>query len=184
MASPRGIPLTLVAVRPGGESTEDLEFEATVVLRATPGDLPSLAGPPSVGDRAPVLPSSLRPVGARDLPDFRGQPYLLFFWATWCAPCKSAVPEVLALARSRGLPALAISDEDEETVGAFLAGRTEAFFPSVAVDALRKSFIAYGVSGTPTLVLVDGEGVIRQRQVGYSADRGLRLVEGWSWSRP
>jgi len=73
-------------------------------------------------------------------------------------PCKSAVPEVLAMARTRGLPVLAISDEDEETVGAFLAGRTEAFFPSVAVDALRKSFIAYGVSGTS--------------------------LEGWSWSRP
>jgi len=183
MTSPRGIPLTLVAVRPSGEGTEDREFEATVVLRPTPGDLPSLAGPPSVGDRAPVLPPSLRPVGSRELPDLRGQPYLLFFWATWCAPCKSAVPEVLAMARSRGLPVLAISDEDEETVGAFLAGRTEAFFPSVAVDALRKSFIAYGVSGTPTLVLVDGPGVIRHRQVGYSSDRGLSL-EGWSWSRP
>lgn len=183
MTSARGISLPLVAVRPGGKGTEDREFEATVVLRPTPGDLPNLAGPPSVGDRAPVLPSSLRPVGARDLPDLRGRPYLLFFWATWCAPCKSAVPEVLALARSRGLPALAISDEDEETVGAFLAVRTEAFFPSVAVDALRKSFIAYGVSGTPTLVLVDGQGVIRQRQVGYSSDRGLSL-EGWSWSRP
>jgi hypothetical protein len=69
MTSSRGVPLTLVAVRPGGESMEDLEFEATVVLRPTPGDLPNLAGPPSVGDRAPVLPSSLRPVGARDLPD-------------------------------------------------------------------------------------------------------------------
>jgi cytochrome c biogenesis protein CcmG/thiol:disulfide interchange protein DsbE len=121
-------------------------------------------------------------VGASDLSGVEGQPHLLFFWATWCGPCKSAVPEVMALAKSRGLGALAISDEDEKTVASFLAGRADPFFTSVAVDPLRRSFISYGVSGTPTIVVVDARGVIRHRQVGYTADKGL-AVEGWSWPR-
>jgi len=86
---------------------------------------------------------------------------------------------VMALARSRGLDVVAISDEDEETVSRFLAERSEPFMPLVAVDPLRRSFVAYGVSGTPTLLLVDADGVIRHRQVGYG-EKGLTL-EGWSW---
>jgi thiol-disulfide isomerase/thioredoxin len=119
-------------------------------------------------------------VGATDLPELDGRTHLLFFWATWCAPCKQAVPEVMALAEARGLPVLAISDEDRDTVASFLKGTAERAFPPVAVDPLRKSFISYGVSGTPTILLVDGEGVIRHRQVGYSSDKGLTLA-GWSW---
>ena len=109
----------------------------------------------------------------------KGNAHLLFFWATWCAPCKKAVPEVMALAHSRGLEVLAISDEDEETVSRFLAERAEPFIRLVAADPLRKSFAAYGVSGTPTVLLVDGDGVIRHRQVGYG-EKGL-TIEGWSW---
>ena len=63
----------------------------------------------------------------------------------------------------------------------YLDTRQEAFFERVAVDPLRRSFIAYGVSGTPTIVLVDDKGAVRHRQVGYKAGDGL-TVEGWSWS--
>ena len=179
MTAPRGVPLPLVVLRPGETAEDDREFEAQLVLGPTPLDLPRLPTPPLVGERAPDLPNTLKPLGSSDLPELKGSAHLVFFWATWCGPCKKAVPEVMALARSRGLDVLAISDEDEETVSRFLAGRTEAFIPGVAVDPLRKSFVAYGVSGTPTLLLVDADGVIRHRQVGYG-EKGL-TVEGWSW---
>ena len=63
----------------------------------------------------------------------------------------------------------------------YLETRPEAFFEWVASDPLRRSFIDYGVSGTPTIVLVDDKGVVRHRQVGYSPKDGL-TVAGWSWS--
>ena len=179
MTAPRGVPLPLVVVRPGETADADREFEAQLVLGPTPLDLPRLPTPPLVGERAPVLPTVLKPLGSSELPDLKGSAHLLFFWATWCAPCKKAVPEVMALAQSRGMDVLAISDEDEETVSRFLAERAEPFIPLVAVDPLRKSFVAYGVSGTPTVLLVDGDGVIRHRQVGYG-EKGL-TIEGWSW---
>jgi hypothetical protein len=72
-------------------------------------------------------------------------------------------------------------DEDGGTVAKFLEGWQQPFFDSVAVDPLRKSFISYGVSGTPTIIVVDVKAVIRHRQVGYSPERGL-TVEGWKWS--
>jgi hypothetical protein len=91
------------------------------------------------------------------------------------------VPEVMAFAAARGIPVLAISDEAAGTVSGYLDTRQEPFFARLAVDPLRRSFIAYGVSGTPTIVLVDDKGVVRHRQVGYKAGDGL-TVEGWRWS--
>jgi len=183
MTAPRGVALPLLVVRPGEHSGDDLQFEASLVLRAYPAHVPKPSGPPLVGDRAPVLPATLKPVGSSERADLEGRPRVLFFWATWCGPCKQAVPEVMALAQSRGLSVLAISDEDEDTVSKFLEGRREAFFDQIAVDTLRQTCASYGISGTPTILLVDREGMIRHRQVGYNADKGV-TVEGWSWVRP
>jgi thiol-disulfide isomerase/thioredoxin len=120
-------------------------------------------------------------VGSGKLPGLRGRKHLLFFWATWCQPCKQAVPEVMAFAAAKGIPVLAISDEAAGTVSGYLETRQDAFFERVASDPLRRSFIDYGVSGTPTIVLVDDNGVVRHRQVGYKAEDGL-TVEDWSWT--
>jgi thiol-disulfide isomerase/thioredoxin len=183
MTSPRGVPLTLAVLRPGADGAQDQGLDVNVSLGRYPLKWPALPGPPKVGDTAVPLPAGLEMVGSGALPDLAGRPYLLFFWATWCQPCKRAVPEVMALAEDRSLPVVAISDEAADTVADFLAKQGNGFFDTVAVDPLRKSFIAYGVSGTPTIILVDEHGVVRHRQVGYKAAEGLS-VEGWSWSRP
>ncbi len=182
MISPRNVPLPLRVLRPGDNAQLDESMVVDLILKAYPLELPKLPGPPQVGDIAPVLPTSLEPVGS-ELPELTGRSHLLFFWATWCVPCKRAVPEVLAFAEAKGVPAIAITDEEQGTVGEFLEGRREPFFEQVAVDTLRKSFISYGVSGTPTILLVDESGVIRSRQVGYNPQKGLQ-VEGWTRPNP
>ena len=183
LVAPRGVPLALAVLRPDETPAGGRPFEAKVVLRVAPVDWPKLPDPPRVGDKAPDLPSGLQAVRAAALPELKDRSHLVFFWATWCGPCKRAVPEVLALAASRGLPVLAISDEDADTVRQFLADRPEPFFAEVAVDPMRKSFQSFGVSGTPTLLLVDPAGVIRHRQVGYTPEKGVTL-EGWRWTPP
>jgi thiol-disulfide isomerase/thioredoxin len=142
-----------------------------------PQKLPTLPGPPKVGSAAPpvrlgayrgTLPQSLA----------AGTPHLLFFWATWCAVCKSALPEIAAFEHDRGTPVVAITDEDASRLDPFFAQHVGPFPALVATDENRQAFVTYGVSGMPTFVLIDGKGIVRGYATGYSPAKGLAL-DGW-----
>ena len=180
MLSPRDVPLPLVAVRPAGLAADDLDLRPMITLRSYPAVWPELPAPPKVGEPAPPVPASLQPFDEDKLPVLTDSPHLLFFWATWCLPCKRAVPEVLAYAADRGITAIAITDESAADVERFLTRRKEPFFEHVAVDPTRKAFTTYNVSGTPTILIVNKRGVIEHVQVGYEVGKGL-LTPGWRW---
>ncbi len=76
-----------------------------------------------------------------------------------------------------------ISDELPEKLEAFFQKYKDSFPDLVAVDEFRHSFVAYGVSGTPSFVLVDAQGKIQSVSKGYRVSKGLG-IEGWSWAGP
>ena len=159
----------------------DRRVRVTLVPKPYPIRLPELPGPPQVGSVAPPLEvAPYRGTLPERLAD--GKPHLLFFWATWCAPCKASLPEVLAFEQERGVQVIAITDEPAEQLEPFFAKFTNPFPATVAVDELRRAFQAYGVSGTPTFVLVDLEGRVASTSSGYTPEKGLG-IEGWSWSK-
>ncbi len=137
-----------------------------------PIDLPKLPGPPKVGATAPkVEVEAFR----GDVTVHAGTKTMLFFWATWCAPCKFALPEVMRVAREEGVHVIAITDEKPKLLEKFFADFDEPFPADVAYDPFRQSFQAYGVSGTPTFVLIDGSGQVEYYNTGYNAQVGLAL---------
>ncbi|MCC6847725.1 MAG: redoxin domain-containing protein [Deltaproteobacteria bacterium] len=172
MRSEIGVDYALATLRDG--------VARTVTLRPGPYplELPKLPGPPKVGSVAPTM----------DLDVIRGEDQLatdrsdlLYFWATWCVICKHALPEIMAYAKARHLDLIAITDEDPELVRRFLADQKEPFPEIVAIDAHRATFQGYGVSGTPSFVIVDPDGVVRLYQTGYTVDGGLH-VDGWTFN--
>jgi thiol-disulfide isomerase/thioredoxin len=174
MRSEIGKPQRLAILR------EDKPMLITLRPGPYPVELPKLPGPPKVGSAAPpVLVDLLR--GPRRLAV--GKPRLLFFWATWCTICKSALPEVLAFGKARDIEIVAISDEEPDVVREFLASYPEPFPPIVATDRKRLTFQNYGVSGLPTFVWVDRDGLVRHFKAGYTRQRGLG-IEGWTWNQP
>jgi thiol-disulfide isomerase/thioredoxin len=155
------------------------KFQVTLKPGPFPLEMPALPGPPKVGSVAPPLKIELVR-GGKELPPHRSR--LLFFWATWCMPCKASLPEVLAFARARDVDVVAITDEPAETVTKFLGNFGKPFPSIVATDRLRTTFQSYGVSGTPTFVLIDESDNVRHVQTGYNPSIGL-TVEGWKFEQ-
>src|SRR5262249_21340095 len=170
MTTPIGTPTALQVLR--GEQW----LRLTLTPQRYPLKWPSLPGPPQVGSDVLPLPG-LKPYrGTLPVELTRGGPYLLFFWATWCAPCKASLPGVVAFERESGVPVVAITDEPPEKLDAFFAKYNGPFPSIVAVDELRRAFLAYGVSGTPTFVLADATGKVQSIAIGYQPDVGLPLA--------
>ncbi|MCX8071489.1 MAG: PDZ domain-containing protein [Candidatus Binatia bacterium] len=135
---------------------------------------PTLPGPPQVGSVAPPLEvETYRGQVPRQLSG--GQAHVLFFWATWCAACKASLAELTEFAAARGIRVVAITDEPRAQLDRFFQTYRGPFPEDVAIDEYRKAFVAYGVSGTPTFVLVSGDGRVSAVRVGYDAKRGLGL---------
>jgi thiol-disulfide isomerase/thioredoxin len=144
-----------------------------------PIKMPEMPGPPKVGSPAPPLKLE----GFRGSTSFAaGKPRLLFFWATWCTPCKFSLPEVMAFAKARDVEVVAITDEDPETLKKFFETFKEPFPETVAIDPYRQAFQAYGVSGTPTFVLIGADGTVQYYRSGYNAKKGLE-IEGWKYNK-
>lgn len=182
---PRQVREWTMLQEPGVARPLDVLHEGRLVRRTLvpgehPGKFPELPGPPKVGTVAPPLRlTEYRETPPTSLAD--GKTHLLFFWATWCAPCKASLPELADFARERDVRVVAITDEEPAQLDPFFAKAQPNFPALVAIDAKREAFLAYGVSGTPTFVLVDGNGTVRSVSTGYNAKKGLG-IDGWTWA--
>ena len=114
------------------------------------------------------------------LDDFRGQPLVLYFWATRCAPCVSEMPEFQAAATEFDgrVNFLGVNVEDAPTNAEPFAARVGIEFP-LATDPDGDFHRGLGNSGMPTTLLVDHTGVVRYRYTGPLDREQLRelLVE-------
>jgi len=106
----------------------------------------------------------------------RGHVVLLDFWATWCAPCRVAIPKLDALqARfgAQGLTVLGVSTEDAQDVAVFVQRMGMRY--GVASDKHGETTRSYGVASLPTLIVIDKRGVVRDVAIGFDSGADARL---------
>ena len=99
------------------------------------------------------------------LSDYIGKPIVLNFWASWCPPCKSEMPEFDHVYQEMGADVLFMMvdlvDGQRETVETGAAYvREQGFSFPVFYDTKGEAGYAYGVSSIPTTIFIDSEGWI------------------------
>ena len=97
------------------------------------------------------------------LTNFRGQPVIVNFWATWCAPCRIEMPELQATYekyKDDGLVILALDqDESPEVVRSFFYDEFGLTFIPL-LDVEQDVAQQYGVFNFPSSFFINADGVI------------------------
>lgn len=99
------------------------------------------------------------------LADFKGKPVLLNFWASWCGPCASEMPDIQSAWEEHGndvefviVNMTDMNGETEQSAKAFLAENNYTF--PCYFDANNSAATAFGVSSIPQTYLINAEGNI------------------------
>lgn len=120
------------------------------------------------GEKAPGF--SLKDLDGKEVA-FRpgtGKPALIAFWSVFCPTCKELVPEIdkSSVRHGAAVRVIGVNLDGKRFTNAIRSFLKETGLRMpVGLDDLRNDFFVasdpFGVEKTPTLVLVDGAGVVR-----------------------
>jgi len=138
---------------------------------------PALEAAQSLGPKPPAWAS------------LRGHPVLLFLWAHWCPDCKAEVPILAAVKREFADQGLVLigptrlygyvaggEDAAPELEKRYIEQVRSHYYAALSdmpAPLSTANFMAYGASTTPTLVLIDGSGIVRFYHPGAVSENEL-----------
>jgi thiol-disulfide isomerase/thioredoxin len=108
--------------------------------------------------------------------DLQGKVVLIDFWATWCEPCREALPHIRNIAKKfQGQPLVILSvslDGDEEKWKDFIA-KNEMTWLQYRDGGFGGSIAKmFGVSAIPHTFTVDADGVLQDEHIGDASIEG------------
>ena len=139
-----------------------LALQGTLSGSRNPNQLPSvLIGKPAPDVPLPLLQNSRAELA---LDAYRGQPLLVNFFASWCAPCRAEAPALEHLSNQISAIGIAYKDRPQDTLQ-FLEQYGNPFV-AIGRDDDGRTGMEWGVYGVPETYLIDRSGQIKWRHAG------------------
>ncbi|MFL5328310.1 MAG: TlpA family protein disulfide reductase [Gemmataceae bacterium] len=131
--------------------------------------------PAELGRPAPDFSATTLDGQTVSLASLRGKVVVIDFWATWCGPCRRALPELREfVSHFEGKPVVLIgisADHNETALHDFLAVNPLPW-PIVFDGDGGPIATRYNVNAYPTVFVIDQNGMIRNRDL-----HGAKLIE-------
>ncbi|MGX5820932.1 TlpA family protein disulfide reductase [Chitinophaga lutea] len=147
--------------------TEAKTMKATItknreqMMRLQPGQpVPSIRYPDAAG-------------AMQGLEKYKGKYVLVDFWASWCGPCRAAIPKVKELYeqyKAKGLEVVSVSIDTDKNAWRKAMADEKMPWEQLLSDNKDKTMEQFQFSGIPTLYLIDREGKIVTKFTGYSPE--------------
>lgn len=191
--------LSLIAALPIAAWTLDPNDKQPAKQPATPATpakptKPADITPPKVGDVAPEIIGKDANGKEIKLSDLKGNVVVIDFWATWCPPCRAAMPEVQKLHekfQGKNVKIVGVSVwERPHTDPKPGQNKPEQIYngqPFEYMKAMKftyacwsngdESATKYGVKGIPSMWVIDADGKIIAQHGGFDPKKGLKDIE-------
>jgi thiol-disulfide isomerase/thioredoxin len=148
--------------------------------RVGDGGQPAVAGdtPTDASARAPQVGFERFDGRGARMEDWRGQPVVVNFWASWCPPCVAEMRdafEPLHAELGDRVVFLGVDVQDTPAAARQVVERTGVTY-ELAADPDGALFTAFGGFGMPTTVLVDADGRVVAQHTGALTRADLEAI--------
>ncbi len=135
----------------------------------------AIAGAGQAQDEPASAPGPL-PIAEFQLTDFQGRVVLVDFWASWCEPCRHALPWLNAMQQKygdQGLQVVMVNLDRDPVAAAKMAADIDAGIRQF-LDPAGELADRYELEGMPSSFLYDRSGELISNHVGFLKSDGQK----------